>query len=177
MTDRELVEQLRVLEKSNPVASAVFSVFGTRQRTRADLNIGGLMQRMVKSGFNYSREEYAEVLKALGRLGIGTIHANSKGRIVALKAIKKDLKALGKAACGQNEPLMSFKQRNQFVKLNLSPVANQVQKPKQIVDAEQTTLKLVLSINNKDVQMELPRGLTPSEIANLIANIRGKQVG
>lgn len=117
MNKNELISRLRTEASTNPAANAVFHMWALRLRARFTVTIGSLSAKMRAEGFHYTNGDYANLLKFLAGLGFGTLDVSPTGRIKALKDINITLQSIGKAACGGNNELFSYRPRNHFKNL------------------------------------------------------------
>lgn len=176
MNTIEIVKALREEAVKNPVANDVFTVWSIRERSRIQVSIAGLMQRMVKEGFKHSPHDYAAFLRFLAKLGLGSLQG-SGGRVTALVGIKWTLKSIGDAALGEKGHLTIFRLRNRFKALpgddkKVRPTPQVVtQIPKETAGAD---LALTVSINGKNIIVPLPRDLSSEDIGLLVARLQPK---
>src|SRR5260221_477296 len=91
----EIKTGLQTAAHRDPVFSAVSLMFSQRKRTRRQVTVGALAQRMHKEGFEFKPSDYARVLKTLSGLGIGHLKLSPKGRIKALTDISVTLQSVG----------------------------------------------------------------------------------
>lgn len=170
MTQSDLINRLKEEATKNPVANAVFHVFALRQRARHNLTINGLKQKMKLEGFSYSTEQYGEILKLLDSLGIGKVDRDPKGRIRALKGVQTSLQSIGAAAVGTDDKLKNFRPKPKFMKL--------VPKPEILkqAEAQKTEIRLTVLLNDKPIQILIPKNLTAEEIAGLITGLQDRHL-
>lgn len=183
MTNKEMVELLKKEAQNNPAANAIFHVFALRQRARNSVSILGLKQSMKSAGFDFTRAEYIKVLRFLATLGIGRLDTDPRGKVRALKDVRITLQSIGESACGsENIGLKYYKERNKFVDLPSQQKYAQVPKPEVIAPTASVSpmtlnahLKLTLIINDKELQIELPKGFTAQETALLISSLNNRE--
>lgn len=164
MNTNEAINILRQEAKRNPAANSFFHVCALRKRARSNINIRSLAVKMQKEGFNYTMDQYREIIKLLSDLGFGKLDVDSKGRITGIKDIKVSLQSLGQSACGQESQLKSFSKRNKF-----SMVGSV--KPKQEPTVE-TEIDVSIKMRGKAVKIQIPKDLTAEEIAAIIAGFQ-----
>lgn len=177
----KLIAQLRELAAKDEY-KAVFKAFAARERTRQQVTLDSLFITMMREGSAYARDQYAEVLKTLAHLGVGTLELDSKKRVVALKNIKITLQSIGMAALGTRSKLDKFIPDPAFIKL---PVIDQkeevkmeqqqqkIQPPKEVKKA--FAAALTVNFDGGPVTFPLPRQLTAEEISELLAKLYRSQ--
>lgn len=172
--NNEAVEVLKKEVESNPAANAVFHVFALRRRTRAQITMHGLSQRMKLEGFEYRSDQYAHVLKLLAKLGLGKLEVDSKGRVRALKEVKATLQSIGVVACGDKSTVKVYNKRNKFMKVYSNPAPETPKqqenspKPELVPDSSNNVIILSVPIKHKYIDISVPKDLNAEEIAALI---------
>lgn len=190
MTRDEIIKNLRDKAKSSKIASDIFTVCAMRERSRASLTIAGLSQRMKAKGYHYDRNEYEQFLAFLGNLGLGDIVTSRTGRVRALRNIHITLKSIGDAAMNNDKFLRPFTVKNKFTPLmaNKPPVlTNIVEAPIEKTNKYRylkTTpiekselsryIKLIVSVDDKPWELQVPPNATNDDIARIIDAIRHK---
>lgn len=119
MNTQTVVEILKKEADKDTVFKDVAHVFAQRKRARRQVTVTSLAARMAKEGFDYSKSEYARVLKRLSDLGLGSLQQDARGRIKALKDIKISLQSIGAAAVGSSKNLVNRTDRIKFNHLSL----------------------------------------------------------
>jgi len=182
-TTEVMINRLKDEAKSNPVWNAVAHVFALRQRARHQVTVAALSQRMRAEGFDWTDEQYADVLKLLSQCGIGRLEIDGKGRPVAIKDIRLTLQSIGKVVAGNADAdIKPFHQRHKFgnvVDMNQSQpkVKEHVirrrrgRKPR-TYQTPNSKLILTVLVNDKPVNIPIPNGLTTDEIAKLISDLQ-----
>lgn len=94
-SSEEIVKQLRLAGKSNPLVGLVMRKFAERIRNRNTVTPGALKLAMSKDDHNRPRVQYAEILRLLASVGLGKLELGPKGQIRALMRIPLDLKVIG----------------------------------------------------------------------------------
>jgi hypothetical protein len=171
MNEVNTVIKLKKAAHTNGVFEAVLRMFAKRQRARADVTIGALAQRMKKEGHNFEPKDYEPVLKCLADLGFGRLECDKNGRIKALREVKTSLQSIGLVATSNATKLEHFNQRNKFESLVAKEeTINRIWDSAPSVGAR---LNIAFSINDKVVNMEVPRSLTLDEVNALITKLNG----
>jgi len=160
MTKEQMIQELKTEAANNAASNAVFHMFALRKRARRSITIHGLYQRMLKEGFDFKRQEYTSVLKLLDKLGFGSLALNKNGNVKGLYNIQVTLQSIGRLVCEKTTELSGVRTKNSF-KTIVSTIDN---KPKTL----DFTVGLTLKINNKDLQIQVPKDMTTGEIATLI---------
>lgn len=173
-----MVDALEKEANTNPAARAVFTMWSKRKRARHMASVSAIKQRLKLDGLEFPTSNYVSMLKLLASLGIGKLEINQKGRVVALREIRTTLQSIGSAAIGDGDNLNANKQRNQFTKLattvkvpvprsshELDPLWNNI-----------APVRIAFSIKGKVVNLEIPKDLTPEEIAGLVHRFQEKGV-
>lgn len=163
MNQVDTVTKLREKAKTSPAANSFFHVCALRKRARSNINVRSLALKMQKEGFNYTVEEYRDIIKFLADLGFGRLDTDAKGRVKGLKDIRVSLQSIGQTACGEQVQLRGFRPRNRFAMIgSIKP------KPKQV----ETEIDVSIKMNGKAVKIQVPKDLTAEEIAALISGFQ-----
>lgn len=176
MNTQEMINVLRSEAKSNPASNAAFCMLALRKRTRNTIGLSSLARRMKQEGFSYTRNDFIPMLKTIANLGLGQLDKTVRGRLKGIKNLKITMQSIGAAACGQQISLKSHSTRNKYDSLPIEPFPPVVvPKPEVLVNAQQVELpkemNLRFFINGKPLQVLIPKGLTPAEIASLISKL------
>lgn len=175
MTTSEAILKLKAEAANNPVAYAVFKMWSERKRTRHQVTVAALKQRMDSMGHNYTKGEYTHLLVILANLGFGKLVTGPKGRVIGIKGIDLTLQSMGSAAVsGSVKPgLKTQTPRNRFRKLATNEeVLNRVWDAPSIDSA----IHLAFSINGKLVNIDVPKEFTAEELASLVARIKERRL-
>lgn len=157
----------------NPVFMAVAQGFAIRERTRNQITIHSLTQKMTKEGFNYKREDYIKVLYFLHGLGFGSLKLSSRGKLLALKNIETTLQSIGMAAINGKEPLKKAAKTNKF-----KPLANKVDIKIEKEHSKTKTGKIGMEQLNKKYDAELVVHFEDEVVTfKLIKGITTQQIG
>jgi hypothetical protein len=97
-TPTVLVQALQKEAKSNKAFEAVCTLFASRERARHQVTLQSLRYSMLKEGFHFDEETYAQILSFLAKAGVGKIVRNKKNQVTALVEVKYTLQTIGKAA-------------------------------------------------------------------------------
>lgn len=170
MNQVEAISLLRNEAANNPVARDVFHMFAQRERTRHQVTVEALSQRMKAEGFMHSDDQYRGVLKLLGGLGFGKVETNAKGRVIALKDVKTTLQSIGAAALKQEKKLESFTQANRYQALVAT--AELLKKAPTGQTKSGLPVSITVVINEKAVNFRVPKELNANEIADLVLRFR-----
>lgn len=189
------IKKLQSESTTHAGLSDVMHVLAVRQRARQILTAKALTKRMHREGFTgWSEKDIGGVLKLLATLGFGTLDLDPKGRVRALKAIKVSLQSLGAAVLGEDS-LKLFRQRQRFQSVAAVQKADLKQHMAQKGPMPQVTpiapvpfverrkipqtpvpnMVLTVMVNNKPVNVPVPKDLNPNDIAKLIAMFKDKE--
>lgn len=176
MDKQKVIEVLKQECERNKIFNAVMHVCALRKRARSSITVTGLAIRMRKEGFNYVPSDYSATLKILASVGLGTAKANSRGKVVALTNINVSLQSIGRAALGKSNSFIPYMDSPQPTYSNLVPLSSKpvVEAPKkpQAEPKTQTDLALVVRINGKPVNINIPPSYSTSEVAFLISRLQ-----
>lgn len=167
---KEAVQKLKSETKSNPAVNAVFYLLALRERNRSTLTLGALTQRMKEEGFNYSRDQYRDVLSKFAKHGIGAPVYNKRGNCVAIKDIVVGLSELGRAALDAKE--VSAIEQGVVHKRRVSDKAPQI-KPADTVGALPVT-KIEVAMDGKPITIQCPAGMSAVEMVRLVERLQAK---
>lgn len=162
MTNKEMIDVLKIEADKNPATKAALQIFCLRKRPRSTLTLAGLEHKMKKAGYMYSKRDYEPLLRILEFVGVGTLDLYN-GRIKGLKNIKVTFQSIGKSVFGDQINVESRKQRNKFTDLKSGRT---VPKPSSLA------LNLDLIVNGKHVIIPLPQDLNNQELIDLIGWIK-----
>lgn len=109
-------EALKLYAAKDKVFNAMATAFALRERTRNIITIQRLVKTMKDHGFDYSREEYREVLVELSYIGLGRL-IKKNGKVRALTDIKHTLMSIGQTALGQKAMLDRAKMSHHYAQL------------------------------------------------------------
>lgn len=181
----QAIETLKAEGSKNPALKAVMIMFALRERSRAVITVDGLCQRMVANGFKHDPKAYGDILALMARLGFGTLLKDSKGAPAALKDIRFNLQSIGKAASGESKTVAPQARRNRFEMVPQKQPIVVAEAPKQtpVVTPPPPQLNrrasdrpvvakplaLTVSINGKEMVLNIPQEFSPEEIAAVIS--------
>lgn len=182
-----LVQKLREEAKRNPVFKDIMHMLAQRQRTRGRLTVTRLKQAMEEEGFNYSRQEYENVIRFLGLLGLGNLSESKRGKAKGLSGIKIKLQSIGQAALTQNETLKPKREQNRYENIVAETetvhAKDFIEAGKPVVQAKATTTKpndirrttrpypafLTVLIDGKPVNIPGPSSISAENVGEFIA--------
>lgn len=124
-------EALKNYAEKNKVFNAMATAFAVRERTRNIITIQRLIKTMKDHGFEYTRDQYRDVLAYLAHIGVGKLVKKS-GKVRALTDIKHTLMSIGKTALGQKTMLDKAKVGHHYTKLAIAvpTIKHVIQLPK-----------------------------------------------
>ena len=155
----ELSDQLKHFSRNSKVAEAVFKSFVTRLRTRNQVYARALRRRVAKEqGQNYPLEAYCEVLAGLGRMGLGDVVKNTRGRVVALRNVVTTLQSIGEVALAGSD-------RVRLVKWGKSRALESV--PKLV----ESNVVLTFVMHGLPINVSLPRGLVSEDLTQIVTKL------
>ncbi len=174
-----IVGVLRQHVSINPVFSAVMHKFALRQRARSQVTLHSLVQTMHNEGFEHSREEYIEVLKILGKLGLGKLEYSKTNRLTALKDVTITLQSIGMAAVSKSDKLSKVHFANKFKKLKTEALPapepeRHITPPVRQDDVRAVNIRypaqLTVRFSKDEVEtFNLPGGLSPKEVGLMLS--------
>jgi hypothetical protein len=116
-TPTVLVQALQKEAKSNKAFEAVCTLFASRERARHQVTLQSLRYSMLKEGFHFDEETYAQILSFLAKAGVGKIVRNKKNQVTALVEVKYTLQTIGKAALSATDNVKSFTPDRKYSKI------------------------------------------------------------
>lgn len=144
------------------VFNAMCANFAGRQRTKETLTVRALTARMEQAGYGYTKEDYANELMFLSKLGIGTLKRDNKGHIQALTDLKVTLQSIGQA-CATAKNLKQWRKQRRFKKLpHLSNETPKLGTPKKMY-----TANLVVNIEGRPIKLSSVE-LAPEELGEFM---------
>lgn len=165
-----MAEALQKEAAANETFSAVCHMFALRERARSQVTMGTLKFSTIKEGYSFTKEQLESVLKFLAGLGVGRLEKDNKGRITALKDIQYTLQSIGQAAVAQQEGVTKFSAAKTYKELPAQPKAVEPVPTKEVMYAAE----LQVIIEGKPIKFEVPKGLTPETLAQLLSQIYKK---
>lgn len=203
MNQVETINKLKELYNADEAARALFGVWAKRSRTRTTVTTGAIAQTMKLEGFNYPRSVYAEILRFLNVIGLGTVMYSIRGKVAALTEVKATLQSIGAVAMG-TAPALSYRRYRGLggIRAASSPpkaipipftIKPPTMKPKVFAPAadkemldvmwkesdkvQQKKLTLSFQMKDKTFVLELPRNCTGEEIADLVNKLQHVEKG
>ena len=161
MINQQVIDKLKTACKQDASVNAVFHLFALRERTRSTLTVSALSQKMREEGFNYSAEQYRQVLQLLIECKLGESMPSRTGLIKGLKNIKVNLPELGKAVCGAKAQTVRG--------YNALPIQETYTGPK----LPKASISVSLSVANRPpVVLQFPQGVDSSMLSLLIDKLQ-----
>lgn len=161
-----VIDKLRARAHSDKVFNAMCQKFISRERSRGQLTISSLKQSMSKSGHFFTVNQYAEALKFLDTLKLGTLSSTSAGRVVGLKDIKWTLQRIGEAGLStenDTKNISAYKIKpKRLKKLGLALPTSDGANPGAV---------LTVNIGGRTFNFPIYRVLSEKEIAILLADL------
>lgn len=165
----EITEKLRTEAKNRPAFNAVAHMFIKRERSRGHITLGALIRTMTKLDFNFSKEEYSEVLAFLGRIGVGVVDTDAKGRLRSLKEIRFTLQSIGMVATSKRKALLET-HGVRSVALASPSAAPKPEIKVLPVDKPSVAIKLQVTMDgDTHTSFEVPNKITPNQLIALLA--------
>lgn len=187
MTKEETLRELRERTKADPVLDATMHVLAMRRRPRHNLTIDGLYYRMRREGFNHPKKDYARVFKLLGELGLARVLTNLGGDPQEAKDFRMPLPLIGMAACGSPVPadkigkLLSKAEPRVPKPGPPTPQKHEMPSVEHFIAREPRSprsyqtpgsrLILTVLVNEKPINIPVPKSLTPDELSALITEL------
>ena len=134
-TNHPLVEALQTEAKNNPVFRDICLMFSQRQRTRGRLTVTRLKTAMEEEGFNYSRQQYEDIIKFMGKIGLGQVEFSKRGKAKSLSQVKIKLQSIGQAAL-QDGTLQKRTEAKRYETLQVTPPSAPAPTNKEIAGAQ-----------------------------------------
>lgn len=175
---KKAINDLRIEASRNPVFRDVCHLWSLRERARNQVTIGTLRLSMAREGFQYSKDQLGEVLKAMAVIGFGRLEFDSQKQVVALKDITITLQSIAQTALNISETLVKVTPHNSYDVLEAPKVVvapAPVKAPTPIRPAMPTfAAMLVVDVNGSPVEFQLPKRLTTAELGRLLATLAGE---
>lgn len=183
LSPKKIAEALRLEAIKNLVFKDVCHLWAVRERARAQVTLGTLRLSMAREGFNYSKDQIADVLLFLANLGVGKLDLDSDKQIRALKDVNISLQSIGRTALNFDTQLEPFTQPNSFSTLPAAPPPTQAAVSKAVpipplvkeTPVQAYRAALVVHIDGMPVTFELPKRLTTPEIGAMLAKMYGQK--
>lgn len=181
---KEMILKVKQEVETNKVANDVFHMFALRQRARKTITMRSLLLRMRSEGFEYTPEQYAQVLKFLASMGIGKLDQDYKGSVRGLKDISVTLQSLGKAAFENASP-SQLRIRHRYKALPIAPplaypkVASMAPKrpaiesvPAPKPSSTSKPLEITLSTSQGPIKVIAPQGCDTATVMRIIEAVQ-----
>lgn len=187
LNESDIIAALKKEASTNPVFNSVCHVFAMRERARQQVTVPSLRFRMQVEGFDYTKEQYVNVLRYMASLGIGVLAFDRNKEVKALIQINITLQSIGNVAVGLGNKLDSFKSQVE-PKLKMKPITMHnhttvplptkpvlpVTKEKVLTQPSFTdtlAVSLIVYVDGKPVTFNLPKGLTTKEFGEVLADL------
>lgn len=117
-SNEQVVEAIKARAKTDVVFNAMCVVFAERIRTRSDIAVSSLIQKMKVKGFkDFTKDQYVDCLRFMADLDLGIISKSPRGKVKRLKNISVDLKSIGEVALTDSTAITIAPQVVKFTKL------------------------------------------------------------
>lgn len=186
LSPKEVVTRLRQKASEDPIFKSVAQGFAIRERSRNQVTIASLTQKMNKEGFNYTRQDYVDVLKFLANLGFGRLDLSPKGKVRALKDIPMTLQSIGMAAVANSTDFDRQSISKAQAKLPIPKVDERVAKAHAKTIAGKIGMnqvkksykaQLIVHFAKDEVTtFELPNGITEQQLGSFLARYYNSNV-
>lgn len=176
--DLAVIQALRSRCESSKTFNSMCHVFALRERTRRQITLGSLQASMMKEGFKFTKQQYAEELKFMANLGIGKLVLNKKGSVVALSNVLVTLQSIGLAAMTGVKELAAFKPAAKFKSLDeifktsaqVKPLPKLLEKKSPpVAKPDDFQAYLTLVMDGKIIQYDLLPEFSTKELFSLMA--------
>lgn len=179
----ELIRKLQESTK-NPMMKAIFEGFAVRLRTRAQITVTSLTQKMQNEGFKeFVRQDAVNVIKLLGALKLGEIQMTNRGKVKALKNVRVTLQSIGLAALGNVNELKRAEFATKFIALPkpapaIEKAHAKAKGPKLPMDQldKKYDAELVVHFEDEIVTFKLIKGITSQQIGSFMARYYNNKV-
>jgi hypothetical protein len=194
MSKHPMVEALRQEAQRNPVFKDICLMWSQRQRTRGRLTVTRIKQAMDAEGFtSYTRKQYEDVLRFLGKIGLGQLELSKRGKARSLNNVKIKLQSVAQAALNngtqlenrtltnryedlvpfQNEaPVVAPKATAKTITRSAKKVEPKASTPQVPVRKEEFPVYLTMMIGDKMVNIPAGTKLTPENMGEFIAEFK-----
>lgn len=174
--EKEVIQKLKTETKNNPAANPVFHLLALRRRTRGTITLGALAQKMRREGFEYTNDQYRELLNTMAVAGVGSPVVNRVGNVVGIKNIKVNLAALGKAALDAKEleALGVIAEAPKARRTNDRRIA--IKPLRGYAEVRIKNSSLDVSINGTEAIIQFPKGLSAGELTSLLEKLQGRDL-
>lgn len=167
--EKQAIEVLKQSVKSNAAHNAVLHMWALRQRARFQVTLAALKQKMKAEGFDFPDAEYAALLRIMAQLGLGTIVADKRGKVTALKDIRITLQSLGQAVIGNSAKLESYRQRTSYIELPKPVDKSGTETPPTVkLTAFETPVIVTFIVNGKPVNVSFPKEANAEDIGTVV---------
>lgn len=187
MTKEQVLDRLRQETQANKILDDTMHVLAMRKRPRHNLTLDGLHYRMRKEGFNYTKKDYTVVFNLLKELGLAKVATNFRGEPLHAEDFRLALPLIGAAAVGQHVPLEKIGRLIANMRVEptmpapfVPPTPKKEEAPKfapreprtpRPYQTQSSRLILTVLVNDKPVNIPVPKSLNHEELTSLIAEL------
>lgn len=179
-----MTKQIKNLDKNalgkiaykNPTSEAIFTLVGTRQRARPEMDIRRMKAELLSEGFQVVPQEYLQTFKDMANLGIGELK-EGKGQPPRWRWLFNQIE-VAKVALA-NRPAEGVKHDPVIIKKAAAPkVAVETPKPAAVA-VPLPTVQLVVAYlsDGRLARMEMPTNLTGGEARILADTLLRQAIG
>lgn len=180
-----LVTRLQEEADKNECFNAVMLVFSMRERARQQVTIESLTARMKSEGFNFSKKQYQGVLRQLALFGFGVLEYDKYREVSALKNVNITLQSIGQTVVQRTGDLKPWRPAVDFKPLTAdkpqaiakAPIKKAADVPikawkaPESIEQAKYEATVMVKINGKTLNFELPYGITPKQLTQLLAGV------
>lgn len=177
-----MTKQIKNLDKNalgkiaykNPTSEAIFTLVGTRQRARPEMDIRRMKAELLSEGFQVVPQEYLQTFRDMAELGIGELK-EGKGQPPRWRWLFNQIE-VAKVALA-NKPAEGVKHDPVVIK-KATPKAVEPPKPA-VVAVPLPTVQLVVAYlsDGRLARMEMPTNLTGGEARILADTLLRQAIG
>lgn len=150
--------------KSDAAFNAVCHVFALRERTRKQVMLNSLKVKMKKEGFDFSHEQYLEVIKFLASLGYGKLKHNRANRIVGLTEVRTKLQRIGEMALGK----VQVPQVSTDAAPKVPVLIRKKQEKMAVIPTTNAPATIIMTIGGKTVKIESSDGISAKDLLTFL---------
>lgn len=175
--DLAVIQALRARCEDSKTFNSMCHVFALRERTRRQITLTSFQQAMMKEGFKFTKQQYAEELKFMAALGLGKLSLNKKGVITALTNISVTLQSIGLVAVSKRGNLAAFLPSQKYTPLDelfdTASVSKKLpklleKKSPPVANPEDFQAYLTFVTDGKIMQFDLLPGFSTKELVTLM---------
>lgn len=160
-------DTLKTKVKTDPCFHAVMQQWTKRERSRSQVTVAGLMLHMRKTGYNYPKSRYQEVIKFLADAGMGKLIKSRTGQVKSMDDVRYSLQSIGTSALGKPD----FKP-NKPGKLKPKTIPPTSIRRNNLPKQPKNTIDIVACIDNETYRFPiLSNSITKDTLQKLLASI------